>query len=286
MSKPTDPPRPAKLAGAFSFAPGLDLAALPERTLALVNGYASHDEEPLASSGVDLSGVPKVWFVIGRGRLGKTTVVRFAAETVYGRGGDVMCAAADPGNRSLATFLEGVAQPPSNDPATVALWLRSLLDHALTNKASAIIDLGGGDTSLGRLLSESPDLADVMREAGVEPVAIHVLGRDEDDLSPLATMEKLGFRPRATALVMNQMTGVRDQFARVRQHSVYRSAVSRGAVPIWMPALSPDIMQLVNARGVPFTEAGDDLGLLIGAPVRIWIKEMSRQFSPIASWLP
>lgn len=284
MSKPTDT-RPAKPAGAFSFTPGLDLAALPERRLEIVNGYASHDEPP-APPGVDLSGVPKVWLVIGRGRLGKTTVVRWAAETVYGRGGEALYAAADPGNRSLATFLEGVAQPPSNDPATVALWLRSLLDHALTSKTSAIIDLGGGDTSFGRLLAESPDLADVMRDVGVEPVAIHVIGRDEDDLSPLATMEKMGFRPRATALVMNQMTGVREQFARVQQHSVYRSAVSRGAVPIWMPALSPDIMQLVNARGIPFTQAGDDLGLLIGAPVRIWLQQMARQFSPIASWLP
>lgn len=284
MSKPTDT-RPAKPAGAFSFAPGLDLAALPERTLTMVNGYASHDEPP-APAGVDLSGVPKVWFVIGRGRLGKTTVVRTAAEMVYGRGGDVLCAAADPGNRSLATFLDGVAQPPSSDPAAVTLWLRSLLDHAVRNRASAFIDLGGGDTSMGRLLTESPDLADVMREAGVEPVAIHVLGRDEDDLAPLAAMEKLGFQPRATALVMNRMTGDRSQFARVQQHSVYRAAVSRGAVPIWMPALSPDIMQLVNAKGISFTQAGDDLGLLIGAPVRIWLTEMARQFSPIASWLP
>jgi hypothetical protein len=32
---------------------------------------------------------------------------------------------------------------------------------------SACIDFGGGDTSLGRLISEAPDLAQVMEEAGV-----------------------------------------------------------------------------------------------------------------------
>ncbi len=120
---------------------------------------------------LNLSGKPKVCFAIGRGRIGKTTLVRWAAETVASVGGQVICAAADPVNRSLRVYLEGVEEPPTNDPADVTQWLQDLLHFTMQKQASAIIDLGGGDTSLHRLLGIMPDLASVMEAEGVMPVA-------------------------------------------------------------------------------------------------------------------
>jgi hypothetical protein len=288
MSKPTDLPTTLstqKSKPAISLSRPFDTTGLPERPLPIINGQHAEDE-PLASPGIDLAGKPKVWFVIGRGRIGKTTVIRWAAEAVNGRGGQAIYAAADPINRSLRAFLEEVAEPPTDDPNEVAAWLHALIAYAMEEKMSALVDLGGGDTSLGRLLRQMPDLAQIMEQSGVTPVAIHVLGTDEHDLTPLAAMEAAGFQPRATALILNEMTGSRPEFARVENHSVFLAAKKRGAVVVRMPKLAPAAIRIVDAKGLTFTAATEALGLLNGAPVRVWLQSMARQFGPITTWLP
>lgn len=288
MSKPPSPTgTPAdKTRPSFAFSAPFDLSGLPERSLPpRVNGHSHGD--PVAPPGIDLRGRAKVWFVIGRGRIGKTTLIRWTAETLTARGGQSVYAAADPVNRSLKVFLEDVAEPPTDDPAEVAEWLQGLLAFAMEGEGtSALVDLGGGDTSLSRLLRLMPDLASVMEKSSVAPVAVHVIGADEHDLVPLAAMEEAGFQPKATALVFNEATGTRPEFSRVMQHSVVQAALRRGAVPLWMPKLSPAVVRLVDARGLQFTRAADDLGLLAGAPVRVWLQGMARQFEPVSSWLP
>jgi len=225
--------------------------------------------------------------MIGRGRVGKTTLLRWAAETADARGGGpVVCAAADPLNRSLRVYRNDVAEPRTSDPADVVNFLQELLGQAMEDKFSVLVDLGGGDTSLHRLLAIMPDLADVMEEAGVAPVAIHVIGSDPHDLVPLASMEAAGFRPRATAIVCNKITGTADQFEPVLRHSVVKAALDRGAVQLWMPALFPDYARMVDARRLQFTAVGNDLGPFAGAGVRGWLKAMATEFGPIATWLP
>ena len=100
---------------------------------------------------VDLSDKPKAWLLIGPGRVGKTMLARFVAEMVANRGGQAIYAAADPQNRSLVQYLDDVAQPPTNDAAATTRWLEQLIRHAMSEAISVVCDLGGGDTSLGRL---------------------------------------------------------------------------------------------------------------------------------------
>src|ERR1700756_1691817 len=154
----------------------------------------------------DLSGTPKLWFVIGPGRSGKTTLLRYVAETILaaGDGIEAMFVAMDPGNRSLTGFLDGVLQPATSDAAANAKWLEQLIAHAMDNHASALIDLGGGDTSLGKLLAQVPDLVERVEEAGMAPVGLYPLGPGQDDLTALAGMEATGFQPKATAIVCNE----------------------------------------------------------------------------------
>ena len=156
----------------------------------------------------------------------------------------------------------------------------------MKEKASALVYLGGGDTSLHRLLATMPDLAEVMEAEGVAPVAIHVIGSDPHDLVPLAAMEAAGFRPAATALVLNEMTGRRDKFAPVLRHSAVQAAVTRGAVQLWMPLLTPDVARMVDARRLQFTQVGNTLGPFAGASVRNWLRAMAEEFAPIVSRLP
>ena len=186
---------------------------------------------------IDLSGKRKAWFLIGRGRIGKTTFARWLTETMDQRGGSAIIAAADPVNRSLRAFMDHVTEPSTTDPEEVKNWLRDLLEYQVAEKVNSIIDLGGGNTSLSALLAEMPDLAEVLSQGGVEAIACHVVGGDPHDCVPLAVTEAEGFQPKATVIVLNEAHGQRPRFDQVLAQAEVRAAIERGAVQLWMPRL-------------------------------------------------
>jgi hypothetical protein len=265
--------------GRFS-RPSLPVAVLPLPTAA--TGPTLVETPP----GVDLSGKRKALFFIGRGRIGKTTLTRLIGEFMDERGGTAIVAAADPINRSLRIFRNNVAEPDSSEPDDVRDWLRDLLQHVMEQKANAMIDLGGGSTSLSSLLREMPDLAGELSRHGVEPIAIHVVGADPHDLVPLAITEAEGFQPRATAIVLNEIHARRDRFDQVLQHPAFHAAVQRGAVPIWMPRLSPDAAKQCDAYGWRYHDVQDKAGPFTASAVQTWLRQMAQQFAPISTWDP
>lgn len=244
---------------------------------------------------IDLTGKPKVWFAVGPGRSGKTTLLRWAAEALSAKDGQALFAAADPQNRSLKGFIEGVEEPPNNDAAATTRWLERQLRSLMQHKVSALIDLGGGDTSLGRLVAQMPDLAQLLEDGGLTPVAFYTLGPRIDDLSAMAALAGQGFRPRATAIVLNEgladPTSTREEnFARILRHSVFRAAVDAGAVTLWMPRLEPAVAQTVESKRLHFSQAADrqssPLGEFDSYYVRRWLERMQEEMAPIMSWLP
>lgn len=254
-------------------------------------------DRQVSAAAVDLTGKPKVWFAVGPGRSGKTMLLRWAAEEIGDR--PVIYAAADPQNRSLKSYIEGVAEPPTNDAAAVTRWLEELIEFVTAEKASALVDLGGGDTSLERLITQMPDLASTMTEAGVTPVLMYLLGPRLDDLASLASFEAAGFQPPATALILNE--GLADPyttepFARIIRHSAYKAAVARGAVELRMPRLDPEVAAEIEAKRLRFAYARDGIvpdgrrvtpvGGLKRSKVRQWLAAMERDFAPVRSWLP
>jgi hypothetical protein len=275
-----------------------------EHPVGLPPASSSFAAAPPAVSAIDLTGKPKVWFAIGPGRSGKTTLLRWACEMSAGRGAYPIAAAADPQNRSLKNYIENVEEPPTNDAATTARWLEALLRHVMNDKAetrSALVDLGGGDTSLQKVLTALPTLASDMDAAGVTPVAVYALGSRVDDLASLASFEALGFKPAATVLVLNEgladaLTERDDAFARVVRHSVYRAARARGAVQVWMPRLDAAVAQELEAKRIGFAQARDavapegrkvaPLGPFDRSRVRVWLEAMNAEMAPILSWLP
>jgi hypothetical protein len=251
--------------------------------------------------GIDLAKQAKVWFAIGPGRSGKTMLLRWAAEMSASQGGAPIVAAADPQNRSLKNYLDNVAEPPTNDATATSRWLEALLRHTMDEKASALVDLGGGDTALHKLLVAVPDLAAALEAAGVAPVAVYTLGPRVDDLAAMASFEALGFQPAATVLVRNEgladpVADREDAFARLLRHSAYRSAAERGAVEVWMPRLEAAVAQEIEAKRVSFLQARDavspkgrkvvPLGPFDRSRVRSWLSIMAAEMAPILSWLP
>jgi len=275
-----------------------------ERQVGLPPASGATPPRAPAASAIDLTNKPKVWFAIGPGRSGKTTMLRWASEMCAARGAYPITAAADPQNRSLKNYIENVAEPPTNDAATTARWLEALLRHVMNEKAiarSALVDLGGGDTSLQKLLATLPSLASDMADAGVTAVAIYALGPRVDDLASLASFEALGFRPDATVLIRNEglADGTIDRddaFARVMRHSAYQAAVARGAVEVWMPRLDAAVAQELESKRLGFTQARDaippagrkvvGLGPFDGGRVGFWLDAMTAEMAPISSWLP
>jgi len=248
---------------------------------------------------VNLADRPKALFVIGAGNTGKTTFLRWVTERLNEKGSKTAVAALDPENRELRDYFEGVQEPPSHDPAAILAWLERFLEFVMEHQASAALDFGGGDTSLARLAAETPNTASTMDEAGVSAVAIYLLSPRLTDLSAVASMENLGFQPSATAIVLNEgradPTMPREEvFDRTMRHSVYRAAIDRGAVQLWMPRLLP--AKEVEDRRLTFVQARDailpegrkvtPLGPFDRARVRLWLERMEAEFAPIASWLP
>lgn len=242
----------------------------------------------------DLAHLARVWALIGPGGGGKTVLARWLAGELAERGklDGTLLAALDPTNRTLAQFFEAVMQPPSSDPGETETWLRTLLQFISKQRLNAALDFGGGDTSLGRLVQAAPNLADTLEESGVGLIAAYVLTPRLDDLAALVTYEAAGFRPRATALILNLgRAETPAAFDAVRRQPAYKAALDRGAVELWMPALAPqDLALRIERARLQFAQARDGASPAVGglerAIVREWLERMGVEFAAVRTWLP
>jgi hypothetical protein len=284
------------------FRRGTILEDEPEIPLASASvASAQAVRERLAPASLDLTGQAKAWFLIGPNGSGKTALARWIGWNLASTDRQALMAALDPQNRSLATWFADVMQPETNDGVQTAKWLMDFLDYVMERKASAILDFGGGDTALAKLVHEAPDLNSMMTTAGVAPVACYMIGPRVEDLASLDALEQAGFQPQATLIVLNEgrvdSTLSRDEaFARVLRHGAFVRAVGRGAVPLWMPRLEPEVAAEIEGKRLTFGQARDGqvpagakfgpIGGFKRSMVRRWLEAMQHEFEPVASWMP
>jgi hypothetical protein len=252
------------------------------------------EAEPMIAEGMDLSGKTKIVFVNGRGKTGKTTFLRWAAERALLGNRPILMADLDPTNASFSSYFQDVARPNTDDPAGVAQWMQRFIEYAVENQTTAVLDLGGGDTTLRETAAEMPGFASAIAEAGAVPVLISLVGSQVDDLAPIATLRERGFSPDARAIMFNEASKeighTRDQsFGRLLTSAVVVDEVTDGAVPLWMPRLNA--AAAVESRRSLFSAARDGLttpplGMFDRSKVRTWLEAMDRRFAGITSWLP
>jgi len=280
---PKPKPAPFKPGGTVFQGREIDFAGLTPRT----------EPEPTIAQGVDLAGKTKIAFAAGRGKTGKTTLLRWIAETSFQRGSTPILADIDPSNASFSRYFDDVARPETDYPAGVARWLQQLIEHCVSEHQSAIVDLGGGDTTLRTLATEMPGLAAAMEAAGVAPVMLYLLGTQAEDLTPALTLSARGFAPKAQALVLNEVaidagTTRAEAFGRMTSLPGF-IALAETSVPVWMPRLFA--AEAIETRQCRFFDARDGkvtppLGMFDGARLRAWLDAMDRRLAGISSWIP
>ncbi|MGE4341216.1 MAG: hypothetical protein AB7E55_35505, partial [Pigmentiphaga sp.] len=172
-------------------------------------------------------------------------------------------------------------------------WLQQLIEHCITHQQSAIVDLGGGDTTLRTLAGEMPDLTAYIEGAGLVPVMLYLLGTQPEDLAPAVTLSTRGFATKAQALVFNEFAidpGLTrsEAFDRITSVEGFLK-LAKSSVTIWMPQLFA--AEAIESRQCGFFEARDGkvvppLGVFDAARVRAWLNIMDRRFGGIMSWIP
>jgi hypothetical protein len=270
----------------------------PEMELSTPGGAHTSPVNLEPVTGVDLSGKKKIIFWVGRGKTGKTTGIRWMAEKAVAGGTPLLMADLDPTNDTFSKYIENVGRPSdASDPAISLKWLDKMLQHALRKQSSLLVDLGGGDTTLRRLVTQLPDLVEMFEAANFAVILLYTVGPQEEDLSPLATLQNLDFKPTAAAIILNEgLVEVGDMretaFARITNHSAFRKALANRAVPVWMPRLLP--AQQVEIRRMHFRDAANGgtgimdtpLGVFDRSRLMSWLDKMDANLDGIKSWLP
>lgn len=244
---------------------------------------------------------PVVTVVVGRQRVGKTSFLNTTVQFLRAHGGEVVVWNADMLNRtySLSMFSDGVLEPSGADPGDVKAWLEDRFLHLAEHRYDAVLDIGGGDTPLSKLVEEVP-IVSALEQHGIRMLLVHVLGPDMADLDYLERfMAENLLTSEATLIVLNDglvITGrsANFAFAAVREHPVVLEALEHGAKLVLMPRLScmaqvtdrqlnfADAMNGVNAPGTASLSFFDQARVAVW-----WNRDLPKFYSSIpALWLP
>lgn len=247
-------------------------------------------------AGAEPQARPKLVLPLGRGSRGKTVLLRWAVDRARQAGREVVLADVDRTNQGLKRFFPDALSPPSASDAAVREWLGHLLEDQIARKYTLCLDLGGGDLLL-KQMARDLDLAAFLAEYDVEPVAIHMLGADIEDLSYMASVEERGvFAPPQTAVVFNLgvAIGNRDPltaFAPVAEHPITKAVLDRGAILKRLTRL--DVMHEVDERVLLFSAAADGaagegkpLGPIARTILKKWLRTTEDEFRDIDHMLP
>src|SRR5271165_6417699 len=179
---------------------------------------------------------PVLMIVVGRQRVGKTTFLNALAQYLRGHGASFEIWDADKMNatNNMSLFHREALQPPSAEPEDVKAWLEERFTDLVDRRFDAMLDVGGGDTPLARLVAEVP-IVPTLEDEGVRVVVVHVVGPDLADLDYLDRFEQDDlFAPEATLIVMNGglvLSGRSLDFAfqQINDHDTITRSLTRGA---------------------------------------------------------
>lgn len=244
---------------------------------------------------------PILLIAAGRQRVGKTSFLNTTAQFLRAHGAEFVLWNADKMNRtySLSMFHKDVLESPSADPEDGKAWLETQFTDMVVNKYNALLDIGGGETPLSRLVEEVA-IVRTLERRGHRVVLAHVVGPEMADLDYLERFLAGNlFAPKATLIVLNQglvLNGRSAAFAfgAVLQHPALVEAARKGAKTVMMPSLA--CMSAVTDRALTFADAMNGVAAPGKPPLSFfdqervatwWERELPPFFGVIPSpWLP
>lgn len=279
-------PKPTSQNGDNPTQPGL----LPSAA----EGGPPTSQPPVSQFRDELACTSSLVFPLGRGAHGKTFWTRWLIEELRNRGADVTVVDADRTNATLSEFFPDVLTPLSAEDADVEDCLRSLTEGMMERPRTAVMDFGANDLTLKRVSRKLGGFDAYLAGGGIRGVAVHFFGPDRDDLAYLRDMEGGVFAPPATLLVLNEALlpeGASNRlFDPVIDDPIFRAAVGRGAVPVFMPRL--DAAREVNRHRLGFAAAaagtpgpdGTRIGPWNRSLINAWRGTMAANHQPVMGW--
>jgi hypothetical protein len=228
----------------------------------------------------------------GRGRLGGTTYLDALAQRARLAGREVILVDADLRNPSLSRLYPEARVPTDGSPEDFRRLMLEVLD-ALAGRpgpVSALVDIGGGqDRAMGDLIRDL-SLAEFCQDAAVLPVAVYMIGPDEDDLQhALSVREARLLEGGATLLVMNEAVVKRGQtpesaFAPVVERPAFQAWVQDGGARlVWLRNLA--VLNKARALGLSLGDAmagqagegGQGLGFTERWMIKDWFRKLEER---------
>jgi hypothetical protein len=245
---------------------------------------------------VNFTPTPKLVIGFGRGFGGKSTLLTEIAQRASNQGRSVIVADFDARSKTLADLFPDAMVPPTEELPDVKAAFSKLLNRITKEKASAVVDFGGGDRFMleyGRDLR----LVEFCARRGIEPVAIYVLGPEVEDLRHCLSIYEAGyFRPQRSILVLNEGViregkTVVGAFEETMKDPGFQRLLADGAKPMLLTRLP--CMDLVKNGRLNFYAAAVGTGPDALDPVEEfmlsdWLEDIDakRRKLGIASWLP
>ncbi len=235
--------------------------------------------------------------LLGRGRTGKTTLLRFIAEEALALGAPLTLADCDRTNATATSFFPDCRRPLNTSDYEGGRFVEQQVEELIVRGGNLMLDVGGGDTVFLTKAQEI-GMVELLEGAGFDVIAIHCVGSGADDVGVLQVAENGGlFAPRRTAIVLNaafvpEGAELRTAFARVLEDPAYQAAVARGARTIHMPLLR--CAERIEDLRISFADASDGGAPEGCVPLGVIDRQRTKQFrralcgalQPIQEWLP
>lgn len=237
---------------------------------------------------------------LGRGFGGKSTVLAELAWRAAAGGRQIIVADGDTRSRTLASlFPQQATSPETEELPDFKVWFSGLLNRMVKERRSAVLDLGGGDRVLqeyGRDLN----LVGFCAKRGINPLALYVLGPEEEDLRHVLAIWRSGtFRPERALLLLNegvirQGKTVSGAFDATMSDPGFAEMVQAGARPILLRRLAcmADVRQAgAGFYGASLGQVGDggiELDPVSQFMTESWLEDLEAKRVEVgaASWLP
>ncbi len=249
-----------------------------------------------------------IHILCGRGRTGKSTWARWAAERASLAGRPLIVVDGDRNNSTLASFVSDARRPTHANDETVTAFLEETTAEVVQNGGNALIDMGGGDRIFSTVAAQH-NFFKVLPQFGVELICYHFAAGGRDDFETLVRMNAIGLMSRRTVIVLNEglsapAANERDPFASLLEGRTVSQTLESGGRVVRMPAVPMATMSAADGLFIGIRAAsegkvpcGDDgqphplakpLMFWRRMELRAWLATMEDRHrdAAVAEWLP